>query len=126
MRGQDDAGAAVRCALAMQEAVAELGLQRQKRGLEPVGMGIGVHVGDAVVGCIGSERRMDFTSNGDAVNLTARLSGRAGPGKVIVSSEVAEALGPGFLLSDECRITVKGRSQPVRTFEVSGAEPAAD
>ncbi len=126
LRGQDDAGAAVRCALAMQEAVAELGLQRQKRGLEPVGMGIGVHVGDAVVGCIGSERRMDFTSNGDAVNLTARLSGRAGPGKVIVSSEVAEALGPGFLLSDECRITVKGRSQPVRTFEVSGAEPAAD
>ncbi|MBR1478488.1 MAG: adenylate/guanylate cyclase domain-containing protein [Lachnospiraceae bacterium] len=60
---------------------------------EELHVGVGVHYGPAVVGNMGSERRMDFTAIGDTVNTSARLEANAPGGCVYISRAVADALG---------------------------------
>ena len=57
-----------------------------------VSFGIGVHVGEAVVGNIGSPQRMDYTAIGDTVNTSARLEANAPGGTIYISRSVADAL----------------------------------
>ena len=59
---------------------------------QSVAFGIGVHVGDAVVGNIGSPQRMDYTAIGDTVNTSARLEANAPGGTIYISREVADRL----------------------------------
>ncbi len=63
----------------------------EKYGRE-VSFGIGVHVGEAVVGNVGSPRRMDYTAIGDTVNTAARLEANAPGGTIYISRAVADAL----------------------------------
>lgn len=72
---------------------------------QTVSFGIGVHVGDAVVGNIGCTKlRMDYTAIGDTVNTAARLEANAPGGKIYISRAVADALG------DRIRTTSLGGS----------------
>ncbi|HEV3417131.1 MAG TPA: adenylate/guanylate cyclase domain-containing protein [Pirellulales bacterium] len=84
----DQHAKAVRAALAMQVAIAEVNCARQARGQIVCEMGIGIHCGEALHGFIGSEERMEFTVIGDAVNRTARYCDGAGPGQVLISPEM--------------------------------------
>ena len=70
---QAEAIAAVRCAIAMAERLAQLNAIWVEQGLEPLANGVGLASGDVVVGQIGSPQRLDFTVIGDTVNLAARL-----------------------------------------------------
>ena len=54
-------------------AMAALNVDRGRRGLDPLGYGVGVHVGDVMYGNIGSRKRLDFTVIGPAVNVASRL-----------------------------------------------------
>jgi len=73
-RGQQaEAIAAVRCAIAMAERLAQLNQSWARQGLEPLASGIGLATGEVAVGQIGSPQRLDFTVIGDTVNLAARL-----------------------------------------------------
>ena len=55
------------------DAMAALNASRVARGLERLGYGLGVHIGDVMYGNIGSRARLDFTVIGPAVNIAARL-----------------------------------------------------
>jgi adenylate cyclase len=119
---RDDAKNAVRAAVRMRQALAHLNERLAKRGLAPLQTGIGLHTGEVVAGNIGSERRMEYTVIGDAVNLASRLESNTKElGVGILISDVTYALTKDVIETRPLReITVKGRAQPVMTYEVLG------
>jgi len=115
----DHAERAVRAALGMQQAAAEV--SRQRGDVQwTVAYGIGIATGLAVVGHIGSQRRLDYTAIGDTVNLAARLEGVAPPGTILVSRATYEAVEDVVVVEELPPVTVKGKAQPVTVYKVTG------
>ena len=54
------------------------------------------HTGEAFVGVVGSDEKLDFTALGDTVNIAARLGGIAGPGELLVSQAAWDRAGLGM------------------------------
>jgi class 3 adenylate cyclase len=85
---EDHALRAVKAAVAMQRAIADYHRQLgEKRGLS---FGVGINVGQVVVGNIGTTARMDYTAIGDAVNLAKRLEENVGGGRILLSQSTYE------------------------------------
>ncbi len=91
----------------------------QERFGRSVSFGIGVHCGDAVVGNIGCEHRMDFTAIGDTVNTAARLESNAARGQILISKEVYEHVKDRVDAKEIGAIPLKGKSQEVFVYQLS-------
>jgi len=119
---------AVSAALEMLERLERLNGRWQKEGLPTFRIGIGVHVGEAIVGNIGTPQRVQYTALGDAVNLASRLQAMTKEFKVplLVSEEVQReamaALDERVVFEDLGVVTVRGREKPVRVFAVRRLE----
>ncbi len=114
----DHAARAVAAAEDMQRFVeAQAPAWKKEFGLS-VTLGIGVNSGEAVVGNLGSEARMEYTAIGDMVNVAAKLRTMTRPGQTLVTSEVAGQVGSGFHFSPLAQIEVPGRRQPVSVLEL--------
>jgi PAS domain S-box-containing protein len=92
--GKRDATNALACAKAMTERIVVWNAHRQSAGLEPLHIGIGIHYGEAVLGDIGGERRMEFAVVGDTVNVASRLQDmtRALDIAILASQAVVDAV----------------------------------
>jgi adenylate cyclase len=77
-----------------------------------VRIGVGVHTGEAFVGTVGSDERLDFTALGDTVNVAARLGSDAAAGELLVSA-AAWAAGGRTDSAERRALTVKGRTEPL-------------
>ncbi|MEO8462660.1 MAG: adenylate/guanylate cyclase domain-containing protein [Chloroflexota bacterium] len=75
-----------------------------------VRVGVGVHVGEAFVGTIGSGDKLDFSALGDTVNVAARLGSVAGPGELVVSHRAWERAGLPLEDIEQRSIPITGRS----------------
>ena len=84
-----------------------------------VGFGIGVNCGNAVVGNIGCEFRMDYTAIGDTVNTAARLESNAKRGQVLISESVYETIKDRVTVEDVGEIPLKGKSKGVYVYSVT-------
>jgi adenylate cyclase len=112
-------GQAVACALEMETDLAAINEARAARGEPVLRIGIGVHTGAVVVGDIGSpKRRLEFTAIGDAVNLASRIEGLTKVHGVVtlVSKATRDRAGGAYSWTEAAPMTVKGKSEPVRTF----------
>ncbi|MGC5016478.1 adenylate/guanylate cyclase domain-containing protein [Streptosporangium sp. DT93] len=114
-RQDDHALAAVRAALAMQEAAEEIaagtpGYPRFR---------IGINTGEALVGNIGSPELRGFNAMGDCVNVAARLEGIAEPGTVVIGQATLDLIGPGATTRSLGWLDLKGREQPVHAYVLS-------
>jgi class 3 adenylate cyclase len=121
----EDPAQAVRAALAMQKAIAEVPAPRS--GGEAVGLGIGIHVGSVMMGTIGEERRFEATVISDAVNLAARLESltKQMGCSLLVSGAIAHELPDDLVphIRELGRFAVKGKSEPVTVVEVFALDP---
>ncbi len=90
----------------------------EKYGLH-VRLGIGVSAGMALVGNLGSERRMDYTAIGDVVNVAARLEYLARPGQTLTTGEVRALVGARVPLASLGAQQLRGRQRPVEVFEAT-------
>jgi adenylate cyclase len=75
-----------------------------------IGLGVGITAGEAIVGNLGSNNRMEFTLIGDTVNLSSRLCGIAKHGQVLVNEEMAHVAERDFELTALPPVQIKGKS----------------
>jgi class 3 adenylate cyclase/tetratricopeptide (TPR) repeat protein len=108
---------AIRAALEFQQAIGQWGADSAVR------LRAGIHTGLVVVGELGAETHKEFTATGDAMNLAARLQAAAPPGGVIISHDTYRYVRGVFDVTPQPAITVKGKSEPIRTYLVRRAKP---
>ena len=114
---------ALKAATESRDSMASMNRDRLSQGLEPLGYGIGVHMGDVMYGNIGSSTRLDFTVIGPAVNTAARLEGltKLVGRKVLFSNAFVEALGSGDGLDEIGSFPLRGMGAPIGVFALADA-----
>jgi len=123
IRRPGDPRRALQAGVQMLQAVADINRENRDRGQPEFQVGIGMHYGPAVIGAIGSALRMEYTVMGDTVNLAARICQLAQPGQFLLSAQAVAAAsegGPPPRVERQPAARVKGRSQPVHLYRVSG------
>ena len=119
----DHADRAVAAALKIREEIAEWNRERTARGEPPLEVRIAVNTGEAIVGDIGSERRVDYTVLGNAVNVVARLEEFvAQPGDVVIGPDTYTAVAERFSCAQLGFFALKGLSAQVPLYKVMGSK----
>jgi adenylate cyclase len=121
----EDSKNALNAAVAMQRRIIGINEELRAEGFQEIGVGIGLHTGEATVGYIGSERRSEYTAIGDTVNTASRLESNSKAGQILLSAETAAAAGNRYPLTPREPISVKNRAQPVPLFEVEWQQASA-
>lgn len=113
---------AVRSAWAMQQGAVELNkviLQKTGRTIQ---FGVGINTGDAVVGNIGADFRMDYTAIGDTVNTAARIESNSKAGQILISESVYRKVKDFVKVESLGTIHVKGKANELQIYQVIGME----
>src|SRR4051795_8369650 len=119
---QDDhADRAVLAGLMLQRLVGEWNEEREKFNLPVVKVRVGINSGLAVVGNVGTEKRVDYTVLGSSVNIASRLeSGVAKPGQVVISQNTLDRIMGSFETQSLGEFALKGLQQKMPVFSVTG------
>ena len=120
MSHEDDPDRAVRASIEMIKTLWRWNQDRSSKGLKVVDMGIGLNTDTVVSGNIGSPKRMDYTLIGDGVNLAARLESACKSyfARILVSESTVQKLKGTYRLRAVDLVVVKGKTQPVKVFEI--------
>src|SRR5437773_3651129 len=117
----DHATQAVRTALAFQERLRPLAARILSKYGTDLRYGVGIHTGDAVVGTIGSEQRLEYTAIGDTINLGSRLEGitKDFHVSIIISESTHEEVKGQFITRYLGEVKIKGKEFPVKIYTVA-------
>jgi PAS domain S-box-containing protein len=109
---------AVKSALGIREAIAKLHNELPKEA--HLDFGVGINYGEAVLGWIGTEKRLEFTSLGDSVNTAKRIQENCAKNQILISKEAYERVKDEVDARPFAPLTVKGKTQPLDVYEVMG------
>ncbi len=115
---------AVKAALEMQEVLGKFNRARVEKNLTPLTMGVGINTGVVVSGNLGSDKRTDYTVIGEEVNLASRLCSKAVPGQILISEYMYRKLKGLVEVRALDPVALKGFTDPVRVYEVTGLTKA--
>lgn len=109
---------AVKTALGIRSAIAQLHAELPTEA--HLNFGVGIHYGEAILGWIGTEKRLEFTSLGDSVNTTKRIQENSAKNQILISREAYERVKDEIDARPFAPLTVKGKTQPLEVYEVLG------
>jgi class 3 adenylate cyclase len=119
---------ALRAAIGIRTAVQADNAQRERRGQPPIRLRVGVHAGPLIATPLGPAGRLGIALCGDTMNVAQRLEDAArGVASrqaiaIVASDAVVARAGPSFRFNELGELPVRGRREPVRSFEVAGLE----
>jgi two-component system sensor histidine kinase ChiS len=118
---------AVQAAIAMHGAVSQYNAEREKEGFHPIGIGVGLHMGNLMLGIIGSKERMQGAVVADDVNLASRLEGLTriyGSSITLSETTLSQLENPDrYRHRFVDKVRVKGKKNPVAVHEVFDGDP---
>ena len=117
-QGEEMADDALKTAIEIQKAISRLNELRLEENRDPLMVGIGLNLGLAIIGSMGSTNRMDYTAIGDTVNLAARLCSLAKPGQIIAPHGLITKLKGKYSIIKMEPLMIKGRRQPVEVYQI--------
>lgn len=107
---------AIRAALRIRGAVERL--HSELPPAEHLSFGVGLHYGDATLGLIGTEKRLEYTAIGDSVNTAKRIQENAGHGQIVISEAAYERVRDHVLVEPMEAMQVKGKREPIPVYRV--------
>ena len=121
---KDDAVTCVRMAMKMKERLRSIRRKWKSFGIaEGLDIRVGIHTDVCTVGNFGSEDRLDYTVLGNGVNLASRLESAAKTNEILISENTYNIINKEIKWEYIDEIIVKGRSHPVKTFQVKDLTP---
>ena len=109
---------AVKSALAIRDAVAALHAELPEEA--HLNFGVGIHYGEAVLGWIGTEKRLEYTAISDSVNTTKRIQENCAKNQILISREAYERVKDEIDTKPFVPLSVKGKTQPLAVYELLG------
>ncbi len=116
---EEDPERAIRAALEMQTALRTFAQEQQTA--VPLRLRIGINTGPALLGEVGTTG--EFTAMGDTVNTASRLESAAPVGGILISHDTYRHVQSIFEVTEQKPITVKGKSEPLKVYTVTGLKP---
>ena len=111
---------AVKCAVEMQAALKAVNEWNEKNGFPPLEMGVGINTGNAVVGNIGSDKKMKYGCMGSTVNITGRLESLTVGGQVFITDNTRQQIVEDLLIVSEGSFLPKGSPNELKYCEIKG------
>jgi adenylate cyclase len=109
---------AVKTALSIRDAIKKLHDELPKKA--HLDFGVGIHYGEAVLGWIGTEKRLEFTAIGDSINTTKRIQENSAKNQILISRQAYERVKDEVEAKPFTPLSVKGKTQPLDVLEVMG------
>ena len=109
---------AVKTALAIRDSIAKL--HKELPAEAHLDFGLGIHYGEAVLGLIGTEKRLEYTAIGDSINTTKRIQENSAKNQILLSREAYERVQKQVDARPFTPLTVKGKTHPLDVYEVQG------
>jgi len=107
---------AVKAALALRQACHQLAQSFPPE--KQLNFGIGIHCGDALLGLIGNEQRIEYTALGDSVNTAKRIQENAANNQILISETVFQRLKEHIMVKSAPPLQAKGKKEPIIVYEV--------
>ncbi|MBN1267855.1 MAG: GAF domain-containing protein [Anaerolineales bacterium] len=107
---------AVKAAVAIRDGIQDIHRRMPKTFRLP--FGIGIHSGEAILGLVGSQRRLEYTAIGDSVNTARRIQENAGENQILISRFAASTILEKMITRPAPSIQAAGKEHPIDVLEI--------
>jgi adenylate cyclase len=106
------------CSIEMQNAMARINIENRAKGIEGLYMGIGINSGEVLTGFVGSNRHLEYTAIGNAVNVASRVESFTMRGQILISESTYQTCTDLVTVGEPLEISAKGSTGPLTIYEL--------